>query len=60
MAIMRVRKDVTLQRERVDMAIVRVRKDATLLRERVDMAVVRVRKDFMLRSLLPRPQNVFL
>ena len=34
MAIVRVRKDVRLQREMGDMAIVRVRKDVLLLRER--------------------------
>ena len=34
MAIVRVRKDVRLQRERRDMVIVRVRKDVLLLRER--------------------------
>jgi len=33
MAILRVRKDVMLLREKGDMAIVRVRKDARLLRE---------------------------
>jgi hypothetical protein len=31
MSILRVRKDVTLQRERVDMAILRSLKDVTLL-----------------------------
>ena len=34
MAIVRVRKDVLLLRERGEMAIVRVRKDVLLLRER--------------------------
>jgi len=34
MAIMRVQKDVMLQRERGDMAILRVRKDVLLQRER--------------------------
>ena len=34
MNIVRVRKDVTLLREKGDMAIVRVRKDVTLLREK--------------------------
>ena len=48
MAIVRVRKDVTLLMERGDMAIVRVRKDVTLLMERGDMAIVRVRKDVRL------------
>ena len=48
MAIVRIRKDVILQRERRDMAIVRVRKDVMLERERVDMVIVRVRKDVML------------
>jgi hypothetical protein len=33
MTIVRVRKDVALLRERVDMSILRVRKDVTLLRE---------------------------
>jgi len=44
MAILRVRKDVTLLRERRDLSRVRVRKDVTLLRERGDMATVSVLK----------------
>jgi len=48
MAIVRVRKDVMLQREKLDMAIVRVCQCVMLQRERLDMAIVRVRKNVTL------------
>ena len=41
MAIVKLRKDVTLLRENRDLAIVKVRKDVTLLRENRNMAVVK-------------------
>jgi len=40
-AIVKLRKDVTLLRENRDLAIVKVRKDVTLLRENRNMAVVK-------------------
>ena len=47
-AILRVRKDVTLLGEKRDVAIIRVRKDVTLMVEKWEMAILNVPKDVTL------------
>jgi len=50
-AILRIRKNVTLLEEKWDMTILRIRKDVTLLREKGTVAILRVRKDVTLQEV---------